>query len=69
MERAFPPDAEEVLFDNPQKKSASILAGRPQAELDYILYVVREWQFGVSVNTMSPGPDKDQLVEFRCNHP
>ena len=69
MERAFPPDAEVVDFDNPQKKSASILACRPQAELDYVLYVVREWQFGVSVNTMSPGPDKDRLVEFRWNHP
>ena len=69
MERAFPPEAEEVDFDNPQKKSASILACRPQSELDYIKYVVTNWQFGVEVKTMPPGPEKDQLVDFRRLHP
>ena len=69
MERAFPPDAKEVNFDNPQKKSAPILACWPQAELDYIEYVVNNWQHGVKVQNMSPGPEKDQLVEFCHSHP
>jgi len=66
MERASPPDEEE---DHPQKKSASIQAARPQAELDYIEYVVKNWRHGVEVRNMLPSLDKDQLADFHRQHP
>lgn len=68
MELAFNPDAEESQYDHPQKRSASILVCRPQIELDYIEYVVKNWQFGKEVKKMCPGPEKEQLIEFRRTH-
>ena len=67
MERAFP--VKDVsTADNPQSKSGSILACRPQEDLDYIAYVVRHWQVGVDVRLMPPGHEKDELIEFRRKH-
>jgi hypothetical protein len=37
MERAFPPDVDVLHEENAKKKSASILACRPQRELNYIM--------------------------------
>jgi hypothetical protein len=67
MERAFP--VKDVsTADNPQQKSGSILACRPQEELDYIEYVVCNWQVGVDVRLMPPGHEKDKLIQFRRKH-
>ena len=43
MERAFPPETASKTYSNTQKKSGSILACRPQAEMDYIVYVIKNW--------------------------
>jgi len=66
MERAFPPDAP---FDNQHKAAASISSARPQAELDYIEYVVKHWQHGIELKDMLPSQEKEQLTEFRRQHP
>ena len=66
MKRAFPPDEE---FDNPQKVAASMQAARPQAELDYIEYVVKNWRHGVEVRHMLPSLEKDQLADFCRENP
>ena len=44
-------------------------SARPQGELDYIEYVVKNWQNGVDLKDMLPSLEKDQLTEFRREHP
>ena len=61
----FPPDREQMDADNPQKKSGSILSCWPQVELDYIEFIVKNWQVGVEVWNMVPGQDRDELLDFR----
>ena len=66
MERAFPPEEQED--NHPQKKSGSIQNARPQEEFDYIQYVVQRWQPDKEIRHMLPGPERDQLLEFRREH-
>jgi hypothetical protein len=41
---------------------------RPKFEVDYIIYVITNWEKGTEVNKMAPGLDKDRLVNFRRQH-
>jgi len=60
MQRAFPPDmpADE---DN-------LLWCRPQEEHEYIIHVIQNWQYGVNLKQMPPGPAREKLVKFRRKH-
>jgi hypothetical protein len=60
IQRAFPPKP----ADNGKKKTqgaaaASIIACRPQSEVDYITYVLMHWQVGVKLTDRNPGTEKD----------
>ena len=37
---------------------------RPQRELDYIEYVVKNWQVDVEIWKMVPGRDRDEIIAF-----
>jgi hypothetical protein len=65
---AFPPIDPDKDFEKPQSKSASIPQCRPQTEVDYIKYVVENWQVGTEIRTMQEGPEKNALLHFRRNH-
>jgi hypothetical protein len=67
MERAYLL-GKECSYIKPQSKSAAILTCRPKSELDYITYVVDNWQVGVKVRDMDEGYDRDALVHFRRKH-
>ncbi len=41
---------------------------RPQRELDLIAYVLMNWQTGVSLKEIEPGPEKDRLTKFWCKY-
>ena len=68
MERAFPPEKGSKTYSNTQKKSGSILACRLQAEMDYIVYVIKNWQVGVEAKFMANGIERDELLAFCCQH-
>jgi hypothetical protein len=59
MERAFAtPDSDDV------GDVEGFHLCRPQRELDLIAYIVMNWQTGVSLKEMEPGPEKDWLTKF-----
>ncbi len=66
--KAFPPVAPDKDFEMPQSKSASIPQCRPQTEVEYIKYVVENWQVGTEIRTMQEGQEKNALLHFRRNH-
>ncbi len=66
--KAFPPVDPDKVFEMPQSKSASIPQCRPQTEVDYIKYVVENWQVGTDIRTMQEGPEKNALLHFCRNH-
>jgi hypothetical protein len=37
---------------------------RPQEELNYIIHVLDNWQVGVNLKQVDPGPEKEQLSKF-----
>jgi hypothetical protein len=38
---------------------------RPQKELDLIAYIVMNWQIGINLKKMEPGPEKDWVTKFQ----
>jgi hypothetical protein len=66
--KAFPPSNPHKFYDRPQSKSASIPQCRPQTEVDYIKYVVQNWQKGPLIRTMQEGHEKNALLHFRRSH-
>ena len=68
MERAFPP-GEEQAYSLPQSKCAAIKSCRPKKELDYITYIVQNWQVGMEIRKMDSGPERDSLLDFCREHP
>ena len=40
---------------------------RPQEELDYIVFVLSNWQPNVNLKTMEPGPEREHLTSSRRN--
>jgi hypothetical protein len=67
MKIAFPPGKEKNYL-NAKSKSASIPSCRLKLELDYIIYVVSNWQLGVQIRSMPPGYKRDSLLHFCCHH-
>ncbi len=61
MEKAFPPGKEKKYL-NAKSKSASIPSRWPKLELDYIIYVVSNWQVGVQIRSMTPGYKRGSLL-------
>lgn len=65
MARAFPP----VPVDGGDEGDTDTgLWCRPQQELDYIVYVLSNWQVNVNLKQMPAGPEKDKLTKFRRDH-
>ena len=67
MEKAFPVVPNQVHC-NAQVQSASMKSCRPKSKVDYIIHVLNHWEKGTVVKEMDPGPEKDRLVNFRCEH-
>jgi hypothetical protein len=63
MERAFP-SGREKNYLNAKSKSASIPSCQLKSELDYVIYVVSNWQVGVQIRSMNPGYERDSLLHF-----
>jgi hypothetical protein len=62
MERAFAPlDGDGVC------KMEVFHLCRFQGELDLIAYAISNWQLGINLKEMEPGPERDRLTKFWCN--
>jgi hypothetical protein len=49
--------------------SASINMCRPQKDIDYIIYVLKNWCVGVNIKFMEPCLERDSISKFRkANH-
>jgi hypothetical protein len=69
MQRAFPPQLANVGKAKTQgAAAASIKACRPQSEIDYIVYVLMNWQVGIRLTELNPGTERDRLQGFRRKH-
>ncbi len=69
MERAFPHQPANVGKAKTQGAvAASIKACRPQSGVDYIVYVLINWQVGVRLTELNPGTERDRLQGFRRKH-
>jgi hypothetical protein len=65
MQRAFPPQPANIGKKKTQgAAAASIKACRPQSEVDYIMYVLMNWQVGIKLTDMNPGTERDSLQKF-----
>jgi hypothetical protein len=62
--KAFPEGPRNQSHHNAQVRSGSMKTCRPKSEVDYIIYVITNWEKGTVVNKMTPGLDKDRLVNF-----
>ena len=45
--------------------SASIKMCRPQNDIDYIIYVLKNWHVGINIKNMDPCPERDSISKFR----
>ncbi len=61
MARTFPP--------NQDDEGDGMLLCHPQAELDYIVHVVTNWQAGIQVKEMEKVPERDRLAKFGKQNP
>jgi hypothetical protein len=69
MQRAFPPQSANGGKAKTQgAAAASIKACRPQSEVDYIVYVLMNWQVGIRLTELNPGTERDRLQGFRRKH-
>ncbi len=54
MQRDFPPQPANIGKKNTQgAAAASIIACRPQSEVDYIMYILMHWQVGVRLTDLN----------------
>ncbi len=44
--------------------SAMIKMCRPQSDIDYIIYCLKNWEVGVCIKTMEHCPEKDRIAKF-----
>jgi len=63
MERAYPP-GKKHSYTKSQSISAAIPTCRTKSELDYITFVVGNWQVGVKVRDMEIGYKRANLIQF-----
>jgi hypothetical protein len=68
MKRAF--SVRTLAADVPlTTASASIKMCRPQKDIDYIIYVLKNWQVGVNIKFMDPCPERESISRFqKANH-
>ena len=45
--------------------SASIKMCRPQKDIDYIIYILKNWHVGITIKFMDPCPEKESISKFR----
>ncbi len=65
MQRAFPTEPANVGKTKTQgAAAASIKACRPQSEVDYIVYILMNWQVGVRLTELKLGTERDRLQSF-----
>ncbi len=64
MAKAFPEGPGNQSHPNAQVRSGSMKTCRPTSKVNYIIYVITNWEKGTVVNKMAPGLDKDRLVKF-----
>jgi hypothetical protein len=65
MQRASPPQPANVGKTKTQGAAAvSIKAYRPQSEVDYIVYILMNWQVGIWHTELNPGTERDRLQLF-----
>jgi hypothetical protein len=62
--QAFPPSNPHKWFDKPQSKSASMTVCRPKIEVDYIKYLIQNWDKGTVICEMEDVEDKKWLLNF-----
>ncbi len=68
MKRAF--SVRTITADVPlTTASASIKMCRPQKDIDYIIYVLKNWCVGVNIKHMDPCPEREIIFKFpKANH-
>ena len=68
MKRAF--SVRTLAADVPlTTASASIKMCRPQKDLDYIIYILKNWRVGINIKLMDPCPERESISKFRkANH-
>ena len=64
MATAFPEGPGNQSHPNAQVRSGSMKTCRPKSEVNYIIYVITNWEKGTEVNKMAPGLDKDRLINL-----
>ncbi len=65
MQRAFPLEPANVGKKKTQgAAAASIKACTPQSEVDYIVYILMNWQVGIRLTELNPGTERDRLQSF-----
>jgi hypothetical protein len=63
MKRAF--SVRTLAADVPlTTASASIKMCRPQKDIDYIIYVLKNWCVDVNIRDMDPCPERDSISKF-----
>ena len=70
MKRAFYVTVRTLAADVPLTTvSASIKMCRPLKDVDYIIYVLKNWLVGTNIKNTDPCPERDSISKFRCaNH-
>jgi hypothetical protein len=69
MQRAFLPQPANIGKAKTQgAAAASTKACRPQSEVDYIVYVLTNWQVGIWLTELNSGTERDKLRDFRRKH-
>jgi hypothetical protein len=68
MKRAF--SVRTLAVDVPlTTASASIRMCRPQKDIDYIIYILKNWRVGINIKLMDPCPERESFSKFRkANH-
>ncbi len=64
MKRAF--SVRTLAADVPlTTASASIKMCRLQKDIDYIIYILKNWRVGTNIKNMDPCPERDSISKFR----
>jgi hypothetical protein len=58
-----------IFRDKLSLQGAHIKMCRPQKDIDYIIYALKNWRVGVNIKVMDPCPERDSISKFRhANH-
>ena len=62
--KAFPVTNPHQTFDKPQSKSASMSLCCSKTEVDYIKYVIQNWDKGTEIHNVEDAEEKNRLLSF-----